>query len=220
MIAIPDPIKSRSEEAYQQIRKRIVTLDLAPGKVIDEGWLKNELAIGRTPIREALQRLSRENLVTIVPRRGMFVSEIKMADLQRIVEVRIELEGTAARLAAQRGRLVHWEAMAATLDGISEDETSYDRLIDVDEQFHRLIYKAADNPFLENTLMVYFTLSLRLWHFSLRQVGAMNSVVSEHRKILQVMQLGQAERAAKLIGHHVLRFQSEIQRVIVGSPLT
>lgn len=214
------PTRSRSQEAYHRIRKQIVTLELAPGDVIDEGLLKQELAIGRTPIREALQRLSRESLVTIVPRRGMFVSEIGLADLQRIVEVRIELEAKAARLAAQRGSNKHWSAMAAALDAVSDGETSYDRLIEADERFHRMIYQAADNPYLENTLMIYFTLSLRLWHFSLRRIDEMHSVVNEHRQILNVLQQRNGEKAAALISHHVLRFQTKIQQTILGSTLS
>ena len=208
--------QSRSQQAYELIRQRIVTLALPPGDVLDEGKLKDDLNIGRTPIREALQRLSRENLVTIVPRRGMFVAEIGLADLQRIVEVRLELEAKAARLAAQRGQPHHWQAMQDALDKVSADETSYDRLIEADEKFHRLIYQAADNPFLEDTLLMYFTLSLRLWHFTLSRVGEMRSVVNEHRYILAVLRERDGDEAARLMAHHVLRFQEEIQRVMLN----
>ena len=78
----------------------IVTLELAPGSVIDEAELQEELQMGRTPIREALKRLSLESLVSIVPRRGMFVTNIGINDLQRLLEVRLELETLAVRLAA------------------------------------------------------------------------------------------------------------------------
>ena len=65
-----------SVQAYEQIRRKIVSLALPPGATVDESMLQEELGVGRTPIREALQRLSLEKLVTIVPRRGIFVTEI------------------------------------------------------------------------------------------------------------------------------------------------
>ncbi|TME82248.1 MAG: GntR family transcriptional regulator, partial [Chloroflexi bacterium] len=94
--------RSQGERAYLLIRDQIVTLRLAPGSVIEEARLRQELGLGRTPIREALQRLAHENLVTFVPHRGTFVSDINLTNLHRLTEVRTEMEGYAARLAAER----------------------------------------------------------------------------------------------------------------------
>ena len=91
-----------SDKAYYLIRQRIITLELPPMSPIDEQALMEELQLGRTPIREALQRLAAENLVSIVPRRGMFVADISLTDLQQVFELRMMLEGFCARLAAQR----------------------------------------------------------------------------------------------------------------------
>ncbi|MEE8391378.1 MAG: GntR family transcriptional regulator, partial [Anaerolineae bacterium] len=91
-----------SEKAYRLIKEKIITLELSPSKVISEQSLMEDLGLGRTPIREALLQLAKEDLVTVVPRRGMFVADISITDLQKISEVRIVLEGFCARLAAQR----------------------------------------------------------------------------------------------------------------------
>ena len=99
--------RSLSEQAYEQIRQKIVTLALPPGTVIDEARLQAELGFGRTPIREALKRLELERLVSIIPRRGIFVPPISLTDLQHLYEVRINLECLAAELASQRGTAVH-----------------------------------------------------------------------------------------------------------------
>ena len=93
---------SPSERAYLLIRDLIVTLELKPGSVIEEARLCRELNLGRTPVREALKRLTHERLVRSVPHRGMFVMDINITDLARLTEVRVELEGFAARLAAER----------------------------------------------------------------------------------------------------------------------
>ena len=118
---------SLSQKAYELIRRRIVDLELLPGAILDEGRLQSELGVGRTPIREALLRLSMERLVTIVPRRGIFVAEIGITDLQQIFEVRILLEAQAARLAARRGSKAHWERMQQLLD-VTHSQSGEDRM--------------------------------------------------------------------------------------------
>src|SRR5439155_13300506 len=90
MMALAEAVatRSQSEEAYQRILERIVRLEMAPGSVVNEARLREELGIGRTPIREALQRLARENLVRSIPHRGTFVTDVNITDLARITEVR------------------------------------------------------------------------------------------------------------------------------------
>src|SRR5437879_10982793 len=94
--------RAQSEEAYLRILERIVCLDMAPGSVVNEARLREDLKIGRTPIREALQRLARENLVRSIPHRGTFVTDVNVTDLARITEVRVVLESHAARIAAEK----------------------------------------------------------------------------------------------------------------------
>src|SRR5205807_7139948 len=94
--------ESLTEKAYRLIEELIVTLQIAPGTVVSEASLSDRLAIGRTPIREALQRLARERLVVVLPRRGIMVSEINVRTQLRLLEVRRELERLIARSAARR----------------------------------------------------------------------------------------------------------------------
>ena len=93
---------SLTEQAYRQIEERIVTLRLEPGEVLSEASLSLELGIGRTPIREALQRLAREGLVNILPRRGILVSDINVRNQLELLAVRREVERLMARLCAVR----------------------------------------------------------------------------------------------------------------------
>lgn len=209
---------SLSQKAYEEIRQKIVSLELAPGTVIDEAHLRDELGVGRTPIREALQRLALEKLVTIIPRRGMFVTEIGITDLQRLFEVRLVLEGLAARLAAQRGTREHWNQMEKVLADLPEKEYPADNelLIAIDETCHQIIYEAADNKFLKDTLNTLYNLSLRLWYFALSDIGDMRAAILEHRSILDALRLGDAEKSARLIEVHIQTFQEEIQSVMLG----
>src|ERR1700753_1278483 len=96
------PRELLADRAYADLRDRIVTLRIAPGEPIDEDLLGGELGIGRTPVREAIKRLALENLVTVYPRRGTFASEINITDLAYVSDVRVQLEGLAARRAAEQ----------------------------------------------------------------------------------------------------------------------
>ena len=212
---------SLSQRAYACIRQLIVSLELPPGSVIDEANLQARLDLGRTPIREALQRLSLEKLVTIVPRRGMFVSEIGVMDLQRLSEVRVTLESLAARLAAQRGTPEHWQRMEAALRYLPPEDEAIDNqtLIAIDQACHEIMYEAVDNPFLRDSLVTMYSLSLRLWYFALASIGDMRSAVLEHVDILQALKARDAEQAASLVEQHINRFQQEIQSVVLGTNL-
>lgn len=212
---------SLSERAYKEIRRKIVTLALPPGAVIDEAALQEELGVGRTPIREALIRLSQEQLVNVVPRRGTFVTNIGIADLQQLSELRIELEGLAARLAAQRGTDHHWQRMEGVLSSapLREDGpgTETDLLMSIDQTCHEIIYEAAENRFLEDTLNTLYALSLRLWYFSLHKIGGVPDAVRDHLAIMHALQAGDAEKASRLMRRHIRVFQERIQASMMGA---
>lgn len=212
----PEGGRSQSEEAYLRILEKIVSLDLAPGSVVNEGRLREDLAIGRTPIREALQRLAHEKLVRSVPHRGTFVTDVNITDLARITEVRIVLEPHAARLAAERATAADREAMGglvATLEtGGATDQRGLMRL---DQEIHRRVYRAARNPFLESTLERYFNLSLRLWYLVLDREVRLREAVDEHVQLLRAVLAGDGGGAEAIMRRHVSGFEREIRKVLV-----
>lgn len=211
---------SLSQRAYEGIKHQIISLALPPGAVIDEDRLQAELGLGRTPIREALQRLALEKLVTIVPRRGTFVTEIGLMDLRLLFEVRVPLESLATRLAAQRGQESHWQEMEAVLAGMppTDDAAANEQMIAIDRRCHEIIYEAAANPFLRDILITLYALSLRLWYYAIAEIGHMRQAVSEHQAILEALRRRDGETAARVMQHHIQAFQTEIQSIIVGSP--
>jgi len=192
-----------------------VYLELEPGTVIDESDLQAELDLGRTPIREALRRLEWEQLVTIVPRRGMFVSDISINDLQQIFELRLTMESLATRLAARRGQEEHWQQMEAVLNSTNWNEASDQQLIEIDEACHHIIYAAAQNRFLQDTLTYHYTISLRLWYFFLHRIGDMGTAVQEHLQIYEALCQRDADEAVRLMEQHMQSFQAEIQSAML-----
>jgi DNA-binding GntR family transcriptional regulator len=204
-----------SDKAYQLIRHKIITLELPPLTSIDEQALMEDLQLGRTPIREALQRLAAEDLVFFAPRRGIFVSEISITDLQKIFEARMVLEGFCARLAAQRATAEQLATMDAIVGGLGHEEEKEARaLMAVDEAFHEWLYEAADNKFVADTLRRLHALSFRLWHLVLDRLGNVREAMEQHVEIANAVKARDGARAEVLIQRHISEFQQEIKSVL------
>jgi len=207
-----------SQQAYQEIKQRIIRLDLPPDSIIDESELQKELGLGRTPVREAIQRLALENLVTIIPRRGIFVTDIRVEDLGHIFEVRLSLESLAVRLATQRGNHSHWDRIEQQIRNLP-DETDPDfaeTLISVDERIHHILYTATGNDILCDTLDKLYALSIRLWFRTLAQIGDMKENIEEHLEILNALRAKDADLAEVLIRKHIRSFQHKVHAALFG----
>src|ERR1700740_47502 len=160
-----------ADRAYVSLREEIIRVDLAPGTVLREDELIRRLGVGRTPVREALQRLQRDGFVTVLPRRGTLVSEITLTDLAAIYEVRKHLESWASRLAAERAGdddRDEARALLAELEALSANE-GYEALFAIDRRIHRFVYRCTRNPFLTDTADQYHNLSLRILHVAMKR---------------------------------------------------
>ena len=207
---------SLSDQAYYRIRELIVTLELPPRSLVSERELMEQLGLGRTPVREALRALARERLVDVYPRRGMFVSGVNVQDLAGLSEVRLTLEGRAARLAAERATAADRAKIELLLEEIDETarELGERTLIDLDQRIHRHIYECTHNAFLEATLNEYYVLTLRIWFLALDRVTRLEDAVTEHRALLEAIRDGDGARAAAAMRMHVKGFENAIRGVL------
>ncbi|MEO5882581.1 MAG: GntR family transcriptional regulator [Caldimonas sp.] len=173
---------SLAERAYELLVRKITRLEAEPGSVLVERDLMEEFGIGRTPIREATQRLAIERLVNHLPKRGMFVSEITATSVQQIYEFRLMVDGHAAWLAASRATTeqihglatLHKNLVRATLDDDVDEYVSSDR------QFYRVLADAAHNTLLADSIPRVFNLHLRLWFFISRRIGGWHEIAEAH----------------------------------------
>jgi DNA-binding GntR family transcriptional regulator len=209
---------SLSAVAYYLIRDLIVTLQLKPGTPLHERSLMQRLELGRTPVREALRRLADEGLVVIYARRGMVVAPVDARDLASICEVRVQLEGLAARLAAERATRTDRAGAAELVADLERlpHESDERALIRFDQQVHHFVHRAAHNVYLRDTLGEYLALSLRLWFLGLDRVSRLDDAIREHRELLSAIAHGDAERADEVARGHVSGFQQEIARALAG----
>ncbi|MCB1447853.1 MAG: GntR family transcriptional regulator [Rhizobiaceae bacterium] len=203
-----------SDKAYDILRDRLVRLHYAPMQPLNERSLTVDLEIGLAPIREALRRLEGDHLVVIYPRRGIFAAEIGLRDQQSIKEVRVEIEGLAAALAAARATAQERKALVEFAESLYR-EPDVDRRMSGDEAFHRRIYAMARNAFLEPTLIQQYGLAIRLWYFC-----ALNSwmpdiaPVADHRELAAAISLGDSERARDLLREHVQQGSDKVRDLL------
>ena len=201
--------------AREEIRERIISLRLAPGSLISEAELMNELGLGRTPIREALKLLEAENLVVIVPRRGIFVADVGLNHLQQIYEMRIALEPMAARLAAQRitpARLSQLQLCSAEMAQMERIEIS--TVYRVDRAFHRILARAAGNEFLERDIALHYNLALRLWNLVQDWLTPDDLGVMSHVELIDAVTAHDEDRAAAVMVEHISRFHNLIRSLL------
>ena len=208
---------SRSSEAYSRLRERITTGQLAPGSVVSEAALAKDLGLSRTPIGEALRRLSHEGLVEQVPRYGTIVREVSSNELVELFEIREALEGMAASKAAERispealGELrslcdsIESEVSSAIqTDSQRLDGESLRRFLAADMAFHMLIIASAGNrrltDLIENTRSISSMFNARRGEHSVERIRNANSA---HRSIVEALSARDADAAQSLVVNHI-----------------
>ena len=196
-----------TQHAYDRIRESIITLELAPGTLVNEQKLAEDLDMGPVPVREALKLLAHDELIVITPRHGLYVADISLSDLEQISEVRLKLEPLCAGLAAQRATtddLAVLEALRKDQAAIAPSDSR--RLLDVDHRFHQAIVRAAKNKYLIRILEHLFGLSQRLWYMALPQLDMLPTAVAEHLKMAESIKCQDADRAREIMYDHVKEF--------------
>ena len=193
------PTPSLTDRAYAEIEELVITLQLAPGSAVSEADLQAWLGIGRTPIREALHRLAREKLVTILPRRGIIVSTIDVSQQLLLLELRREVERLIARSAARRASDAERAAFVELADRFGAASKANDdvEFMRVDRAFNVLCSRASHNAFAENAMGLIHSLSRRFWYAHHRVAGVMPLTATLHASIARAIAAGDEERAAK-----------------------
>ena len=195
------PTDSLTQKAYRILEEQIVTLQLPPASVLSESALAKQFTIGRTPIREALQRLAREGLVVILPRRGILVSELDVRRQLRLLEVRRELERLMARKAARRASAAERRAFHLIASGMEKasrvnDDISFMRF---DRQLNLLLCQAARNEFINNAMSLTHGMSRRFWYSHYKEVADLPLCARLHAAVAKTVADGDPDAAARAV---------------------
>ncbi len=193
-----DTAATLTEQAYRAIEEAIATLSLKPGEVVSEAQLSARSGFGRTPVREALQRLARERLVRILPRRGIVVAPVDIREQLRLLEVRREIERLTARAAARRADAAQRDRLRAIAEAMEQaaatkDETGFLRL---DRELNLLLLDAAHNEFAAAAMALMHGLTRRFWFIHWRRSAGLAEAVAAHARLARTIADGRVEEAA------------------------
>ena len=196
-----EPRVSLKDLAYEQLEEAIVTLKLPPGAVLSELAMSEMTGIGRTPIREAIQRLAQENLIVVLPQRGLLVAEMDVRKQLRLLETRREVERLICRSAARRAtepERARFAQLAADFleEARNNDDVSFVR---TDREFNELCLLAARNEFAEGAMRLMHGLSRRFWYVHYRQAADLPETARLHANLADAIARGSIDDAGRAL---------------------
>ena len=196
-----DAPESLTDRAYHKLEEMIVTLALKPGEVLSEQSLSQQLEIGRTPIREALQRLSREGLITILPRKGVLVSDTNPREQLLVLEARREIERLLSRCGARRrteDQAAQLLTIAKGMDSAAEenDDIAFMRL---DRQLNGLVAEAAHNDYASRAMGLLQGMSRRFWYLHYKVAADLPLCARLHADQARAIAQGDEDAAGKAV---------------------
>jgi DNA-binding GntR family transcriptional regulator len=203
---------SRNEAAYTLMKDALVTLVYKPGEYLNTAQVMERFGLGRTPINQALHRLSAEGLVQIIPRKGAMAAPLSINDALELIEVRLVNEMLCMRLAAAAitpGEIQELEAIAQDFETAAAQRDVVG-LMNTDRLFHEKIATAARNSMLKDILSVLHARSQRFWAISFSTEGHVDEVVGEHRSIVAALASRDGATAAEAAKTHILSFKSSL----------
>jgi DNA-binding GntR family transcriptional regulator len=213
------PIASTlTERAYNRLEEMIVTLALAPGAVLSEHALATELGIGRTPIREALQRLAREGLVLVLPRKAIIVTETDPRRQLLVLEVRRELERLLARASAERAssaERARFEVIAKGMQATarSNDDLAFMRL---DRELNALLADASHNEYAARAMRVLNGHSRRFWYLHYKEAADLPKIARLHANEARAIAVGNVN-LAMAASDKLIDYVESFTRATVGA---
>ena len=202
-LKVQKPLK---DLVYLELKHKILTGEIVSQTRLMEIDLSEKMNVSRTPIREAIKRLADDGLVKVEPRRGAYVANISIKDMLDVFEVREDMEGFVAKLAAKRiteeekGQL---KEIAAEYEEAIEKADDKERIIELDEKFHNFIVKCSGNETLRELVNYVQELSLRFRYLYYDDFSLYESTAEQHNRIMEAINSGREGDARVEADAHV-----------------
>lgn len=215
------PVKLESykplrEIVFETMREAIISGQLRPGERLMEAQLAEEMGVSRTPVREAIRKLELEGFVVMIARKGAYVADLSTKDIADVFEIRSALEALAAGLAAERITDEEMEDLQRILVKVSESAESHDleALINVDTEFHDVLYKASRNNRLVQIISNLREQIQRFRSTTLASPGRMKNALEEHKKIVDAISERNVALAMQLAQEHIENAENSMMESI------
>ncbi|RPJ37647.1 MAG: GntR family transcriptional regulator [Deltaproteobacteria bacterium] len=208
---------SRPEKIFSILRDRIIYMEYPSGKLLSEKELCDEFKVSRTPLREAIQKLKEMKLVTVIPRFGTYVSPVDINEIRSAFEVKIKLEGLAGEAAAKRitpDKLEELKVLIEKADALLK-ENGHRHLIEIDAQFHEIMYQATQNQILQEMLENLHGRCARLWNSALGEIIPIATIINQLKEIYSSLGKRDSEKTRELMEDHVRYFIDQIKKQLL-----
>lgn len=202
-LKVQKPLK---DLVYLELKHKILTGEIVSQTRLMEIDLSEKMNVSRTPIREAIKRLADDGLVKVEPRRGAYVANISIKDMLDVFEVREDMEGFVAKLAAKRiteEEKVQLKEIAYEYEAAIEKADDKERIIELDEKFHNFIVKCSGNETLRELVNYVQELSLRFRYLYYDDFSLYESTAEQHNRIMEAINSGRDNEARVEADAHV-----------------
>lgn len=208
-------VGSRRQYAYDVLRDRILSLGYKPNDLILEGDVAEELGVSRTPVREAIAALEREQLVRIIRGRGAFVAPTSGRRVLETYQVREVLEGLAARLCIGRVSAVDLRDLKSTFeDCVTGRLQDIQLMVSAANRLHEVIAEAANNEYLRYNLQAMSDQVIRLRMVSINREARLQESSREHMEIIDAILASDAETAETVMRQHIRAVRVSLEKVM------
>ncbi len=202
-LKVQKPLK---DLVYLELKHKILTGEIVSQTRLMEIDLSEKMNVSRTPIREAIKRLADDGLVKVEPRRGAYVANISIKDMLDVFEVREDMEGFVAKLAAERISEEEKEELrriASEYEAALSDTENKEEIIEMDEKFHNYIVSCCGNETLSELVKYVQELSLRFRYLYYNDYSLYESTAEQHNRLMEAINAGRAEEARHEADAHV-----------------
>jgi GntR family transcriptional regulator, rspAB operon transcriptional repressor len=209
------------DQIYPLVRRLILTGVIKPGDLIDEKAIAAQLNVSRTPVREAVKKLSDEHLVEVVAQSGTRAARMYRKEIEEAFLIRRALEAESAAQAASRMNQAHADRLEdiLMLHARSLERKKYVEAIERDDDFHRYIAEISDLPRLWRAIEISKAQLDRCRHMMVPRPGQAEITLAKHRMIITALKSGNAESAAQAMRDHLETAYSSTVAVLDGSGL-
>lgn len=203
---------------FNTLRDSILKGELEPGERLMEIHLANKLGVSRTPIREAIRMLEQEGLAVTIPRKGAQVAKMTEKDLQDVLEIRDALDELAVLNACKNMTEDYISQLRSSMVAFKNaaDRGNVRDIVEADEQFHNVIYKAADNPKL---MVIIQNLKEQMYRYRYEYVkdnANYAQILQEHAEIIAGLEKGDGEYVKEIMHAHLENQVEAVRDVIRG----
>ncbi len=204
----------KTDDIYEILKRRVVTLEYVPGLVLNEEDVANEFNISRTPVRKIMQQLHSDKLLHIIPRYGAQVTPIDFKYMKSVFEVTRQMDPFAVRLAIDRINSKQIEELEQIVDRLNsyDIEKDYQKAINDDENFHSIVLASSGNACLKEILKGLHLHTERLWHYSENYIDQMDIFTTTLGKVLDSIKAKNTDKAEIYAREHIDAFVEKIRK--------